>query len=335
VGEDTKGPAPEELQPQTDGAVGDVEKKANEDVLNAAREAARKRRGAYRPSHRGTFIGLTVVAIILIVNAVGLAFLLRTQTPTTSVDRESVTLSAASLDKLGVSRNAIGSEGIQLTINPETHFGGAVTIAGDTNMAGQLKLNNKFTAPEGAFAKLQGGDTALDKLNVNGDATATALNLRKDLTVLGATKLQGDLTVSQLVTVNNNLNVTGSLSVGGALSLKQLTISGLTVSGHITTTGTTTGVSAGGAVGSNGTVSSSGNDTSGTIAVNIGSGAVAGTLVNVSFHNNYTTTPHVVVTSVGRSVPGFYINRTTTGFSIVTPSALGIGGYSFDYIVLQ
>ncbi len=341
-GQSVEPPAPEELQPQTDSVTSDsTEDQSDSPAIQAVKEAARRRRTAYRPSHKATFIGLGVVALILLLNAFGLAFILRTgQVQADDAQKESVTLSAKTLNELGVSRNAVGTDGVELTVNPNAQFGGTVTIAGDTTISGQLKLNNRFVAAEGAFAKLQGGDTSVEKLNVNGDATITNLNLRKDLTVAGATKLQGVVTVSQLMTVNNNLNVAGSLSVGGALSVKALqvgsfsTTGNLTFAGHIITQGSVPLTGAGGAVGSNGTVSTSGNDTSGTVAVNVGVGAVSGILATVNFRSQFASAPHVVVTPVGRYVP-MYINRTATGFSIVTTTALSAGGYAFDYVVMQ
>lgn len=329
------GPAPEELKPESDGSSGEAGGGGDSAAIEAVKAAARKRRGAYKPSHKGTFIGLAVVAIILILNAFGLMFILHGQDDSAKKAQESVTLSSSSLNKLGVSRNSVGSQGVQLTINPDTDFGGKVTIAGDTQVSGNLKLNNAFTAPTGSFGKLQGGDTSVDKIDINGDATASNLNLRKDLQVAGNTRFQGQATFSQLMVVNNNVNITGSLSVGGTFAVKQLQLGGLSLAGHFISGGSTPLILPGGAVGSNGTVSNGGNDTSGTINVNIGVGATAGTLVSIFFITKYTDTPHVVVTSVGRSAPGFYINRNTSGFSIVTPSGLSPGGYAFDYVVMQ
>ncbi len=333
-------PAPEELQVETGNASDAPDGQSDAPIV--VTQAAQRRRAAYRPSHKATFIGLTVVAIILILNAVGLAFILKGQGQAVASDKTSVTLSSAALDKLGVSRNSVGSDGVELTVNPDAHFGGNVTIAGDTTIGGQLKLNGKFSAAEGAFTKLQGGDTSLEKLNVNGDATVSNLNLRKDLTVVGATKLQGLVTISQLTTINNNLNVSGTVSIGGALSVRTLqvgnfqTTGNLTFGGHIITQGSAPTVTSGGAaVGSNGTVSGSGNDSSGTIAVNVGVGAVSGVLANVGFRTTYGSTPHIVVTAIGRPVPDFYINRNASGFSIVSPTALSAAGYAFDYVVMQ
>ena len=323
-------PPPEELKPQDEET-----QSALEQQPAIVTQAAKRRHAAYKPSHKATFIGMAVVAVILAVNAGVLWFILRGQEDTAKKASQSVTLSATNLSKLGVSRNDVGTEGVQLTINPDAKFGGKVTIAGDETIGGQLNLNGSFTAGSGTFAKLQGGETSLQKLDVTGDATVSALNLRKDLTVAGASHLQGQVTVNQLLTVNNNLSVSGTLSVGGTLGAEFLSIKDLTITRHLKIQGSRPSVSEGGALGSNGTVSISGNDTAGTVAINVGTGAVAGTVANVTFSTSYTTTPHVLVTAEGRSAGAFYVNRTSAGFSIVVPSALGTGGYSFDYFVVQ
>ena len=332
-------PAAEELKPQGDGTDAAGSQTEQTQIVT---QAAKRRHAAYRPSHKATFIGLAVVAVILAVNGAALAFILRGQEEAEkAAEAASVTLSADTLEKLGVSRDPLGSEGVKLTINPETEFGGSVTIQESLSVAGSLNLNGRFTAPDAAFAKLQGGETALESLNVNGDATATNINARSDLQVTGATRLQGQVTISQLATVNNNLNVTGSLAVGGALSVKTLQVGNLQMTGdlrfggHIITTGASPSASAGSASGSNGTESANGNDTAGTASVGLVLGSSGGVLATVSFGKGFTGTPHIVVTPVGRSVPGMYINRNANGFSIVTPSGVSPGGYAFDYIAIQ
>ena len=67
----------------------------------------------------------------------------------------------------------------------------------------------------------------------------------------------------------------------------------------------------------------------------MGVGAGNGLLATVTFATKYTDTPHIVVTPVGRSVPGMYINRTSAGFTISVDGSLGIGGFAFDYVVVQ
>jgi cytoskeletal protein CcmA (bactofilin family) len=285
---------------------------------------------------------LAVVIVIFAVNAGVIFFVLKGKTkPATNADQGQVTISQSSLDKLGVNRGSVGDSGVELSINPDTRFKGQVQVGGDVTVAGQFKLNSKFTATDASLAKLQAGDTSLTQLNVNGDGTLSNLNLRKDLTVTGTTRLQGVVTIAQLLTINNNLNVTGSLAVGGTLSARGFQAGNLvsdttlTIGGHVITRGNAPNVGPGNALGSNGTVSISGNDASGTVAANIGVGASAGVIANVSFKAQYSNVPHVVVSPVGAGIGSVYVTRTVGGFSIGVNGPVPAGGYSFDYIVMQ
>ena len=333
-------PAPEVLTAQADDMM--VTSDQSADPSTVVKNEVRAKRITYRPSHKATFVGLTVVVVILIANAVVIAFVMKSQADATnSNSKETVTISSDVLNKLGVNRNPVGGANTELVVGPNARFNSKVVMGGDVNISGQLNLNSKFSASDASLTKLEAGNTSLSQLNVNGDGTISTLNLRKDLNVVGATKLQGQLTVNQLVTINNNMNVAGSLAVGGTLSVRTFQASSLTsdttltIGGHIITRGNAPGVNAGGGVGSNGTVSISGNDAAGTVAVNAGVGAGNGVLATVIFQNQYGATPHVVVTAVGRGVDGLYINRTSTGFSIGVSGAMSPGGFAFDYIVMQ
>jgi hypothetical protein len=295
------------------------------------------RHSTYKPSHKATFIGIAVVIVILAINAAVIVFFLNDRDQaSTDTNNSEVVISTDVLDKLGVSRNPVNTEGTELAIGPNTSFGGTVTVAGNTSIGGQLSLNGKLSVADASVSKLQAGDTSFNKINVSGDGTLSNLNLRKDLTVVGSTKLQGAVTVSQLMTVYNDVNISGSLSVGGALSIRNFQTNTLTVGGHITTRGTAPSVSPGGsALGSNGNVTLSGNDVSGTVAVNVGVGATSGIVAYVTFVTPYTTTPHVVITGIGNGNASYYVNRDANGFSIGVSNALTYGGYAFDYIVMQ
>ena len=311
----------------------------NSEVLKQA--LAPRKRASYRPSHKATFIGLTVMAVILLVNGAIVAFVMKNNADATDAKtQQGVTLSGETLSKLGVDRNPSGAGATELTIGPATKFDNKVVVGSDLNVGGKLNLNGDFqagsvSAGNAKFTKLEAGDTALGQLNVNGDGTLTSLNLRKDLAVAGSSRLQGAVTITNLLTVNNNVNIAGNLAIGGSLSVRDLQISNLTLGSHLTTRGAAPSVSAGGSAGSNGTASISGNDASGTVAVNAGVGAGGGILANVSFQTKYTNTPHVVVTAVGRPVDGLYVNRSANGFSINVSGSLPAGGYAFDYIVMQ
>lgn len=284
-----------------------------------------------------------MILAVLAVNAGIISFVIKTQTSKTKsqADQGAVTLSPSVLNKLGVSRNSVGDLGTRLVVGPDSQFNGTVKVGGDVSIAGQLKLNSKFSANDASLTQLQAGKTSLADLDVNGDATVSTLNLRKDLNVAGATKLQGAVTVSQLFTVNNSVNVAGNLAVGGVLSVNGFHSSSLvsdstiTIGGHVITRGSAPGVGPGPGIGTNGTVSISGNDAAGTVAVNTGTGAVGGILANVAFRSQYGTVPHVVVTTVGPGAGSVYVNRTVGGFSIGVNGSLAPGGYAFDYIVEQ
>ncbi len=329
-------PAPEVLKPQSE--VADPSSEAKDSATSPPKPALAKRlrRGSYRPSHRATFIGLAVVIAILAINGGVIYFVMRGQgNASAQNNRDEVTLSTDSLDKLGVSRNSVGDLGTELTIGPDTTFNGSIKVAGSASIGGELKLNSKFTASEASLAKLQAGDTSVNKLDVNGDITAQNVNVGRDLAVVGITRLQGAVTISQILTVNNSVNIAGNLAIGGSLSVRNFQVSTLTIAGHLISTGSAPSVSpAGGGVGSNGTVSISGNDASGTVGVNVGAGASAGCLATVSFRQAYSVTPHVVVT--GSMPANIYLSgRTASGFTICTASALSPGGYFVDYIVMQ
>lgn len=335
-------PVAEVLKPQADETPVPESSTASSSNKSHKTRTLPHRVTTYRPSHKATFIGLGAVVGILAINAAIIAFVVQGQeSANAQTSRADVTISPAVLDTLGVSRNSVGDLGTELVVGPDSRFDGTVTVGSDVSIGGELKLNGKLTVSDATLTSLQAGNTSLNSLAVNGDASANNLNLSQNLTVVGSTRLQGPVTIDQLLTVNNNVSVIGSLSVGGTLSARNFQASTLTsdttltIGGHILTRGAAPGISAGDAVGSSGTVSISGNDAAGTIAVNVGVGAVSGTLAQVSFRMQYSNTPKVIVTAVGRSAGSFYINRTTSGFSIVASSPLGAGGYAFDYIVVQ
>ncbi len=342
--DETKQPQPEKLQVQSDapatgGPEGDAKAPAQSSAFNNAIRGGR--RATYRPSTRATFIGLAVVGLIVAVNIAVIAYVLRDQTATTTpVNKETVTLSTDTLNKLGMSKTAVDNAGTELIVGPNAKFNGTVTVGSNVSIAGTLNLNNALEATGAKLVNLQVQDAQLGQLNVSGDGTITTLNLRKDLNVVGNANFQGPVSMTQLLTVNNNVNIAGSIAVGGTLTVRNFEASSLTsdttltIGGHIITKGNAPGVSPGGGIGANGTVSISGNDAAGTVAVNTGTGASGGLLASVAFTRAYATTPHVVVTPIGGYV-NLYISRTANGFNIYSAGALPPGGFAFDYFVTQ
>lgn len=331
-------PAPEVLKAQFDNP---SEAKPTTDQVVTPSVKPKSRHNIYRPSHKATFIGLAVVAVILLINAAIIIILMNIQSKNNSeVSIGGVKISPEVLETLGVSRNTVGKSGAELVVNPDSKFTGNVTIGGDISIAGQLKMNSSLIANDATFTKLKAGDTSLSKLDVNGDATISGLTLRNNLSVAGSTTLQGPVVVSSLMTVNNNMNVVGNLAVGGLLSVRSFQASSLTsdttltIGGHIITRGSAPSVSKGSGLNVVDTVSISGNDASGTVAVNIGAGSRSGIVANINFVNQYSNTPHVIITAVGSGVTDAYVNRTSTGFSIGVGS-IAVGGHAFDYIIMQ
>lgn len=327
-------PKPEELKPASAGSTSS----GTETVMKTG---VKSRRVAYRPSRRATFIGLGIIIVILAIISVGLFFLLRSQGGLQSaLFGDQVTISPDTLESLGVSRNQVSTQGAELVVGPNARFNGKVKLGGDVSIAGQLQLNNALSASSANLATLQAGNVTLGQFNASGDGTVGTLNARNDLNIAGVTRLQGPVNISQLLSVNNNLNVAGNVAIGGTLSVRTFQASSLTsdttltIGGHVITRGAAPSVGPGGGVGSNGTVSISGNDASGTVAVNTGTGAGNGVVAQVSFRQAYATTPHVVVTPVGAGIK-FYVNRNPSGFSIGVSEALPPGGFAFDYIVMQ
>jgi hypothetical protein len=114
--------------------------------------------------------------------------------------------------------------------------------------------------------------------------------------------------------------------------------SDLQINRHIDAGGATPSISRGSAVGGSGTVSVSGTDTAGTVSINFGPGSGPGIIANISFRNNFTQAPHVVITPVGSSCAdlNYYINRSTGGFSIASTNAGSAGSScAFDYIAID
>jgi hypothetical protein len=335
-------PAPEVLKVQSDDGSQAAEAPQAAPQILSRHTKTRAHRGTYRPSHKATFIGLAVVAGVLLINGGVIAVVVSNQNQQDKATQaNAVTLSSDTLDKLGVSRSPIGNSAEELSIGPNTKFGGTVLVAGDTSITGQLTLNEKLSGQDATFATLQAGETSLQSLSVTEDITSTTINVQTELNVAGTSRLQGAVTIGQLLTVSGNASVIGNLAVGGVLTARTfqatslISENSLTIGGHIITAGSAPNVGKGSATGNNGSVSISGNDASGTVAVNAGTGAGNGLLAQVAFRSAYATTPHVVITPVGGPVGSFYITRSAAGFNIYVGNSISAGGYAFDYIVMQ
>jgi hypothetical protein len=338
-GSNNQTPEAEDLKPRSDD---------NTAAAAAAAQAAsppdpkKRQPHGYRPSHKATFIGIIVVVAILAVNAVVIGFVLKKQSTGGDLSSKGqVSISSDQLSKLGIDRNKVGNSGVKLIVAPDAQFQGKLSVAGDAALSGQLILNGKLTVANASISQLQAGNTSLSQLAVNGSTTLSDLNLRQNLLVTGTTQLQGPVTLHQLLTINGSENVTSNLSIGGTLtvgtfSARSLTsTSTLTIGGHVITNGLSPGVGPGSALGSNGTVSISGNDSAGVIAINIGTSAVGGSLASVAFRTQFSSVPRVVITPVGVGANFYVFGLTTSGFSVGVTAGLPPGGYRINYIAEQ
>lgn len=225
------------------------------------------------------------------------------------------------LKQLASTDVSVGAPKQILTVQANAVFAGSALVRGDLEVAGTLKL---------------GGDMSLTDLRVTGttqlqDVTANNLTVGSNLNVQGTLTLNSGISVAGQSNFNGGIVassvLTGALQLNGDLKLTH----------HITAGGTIPGVAKGSAVGGGGTVSLSGSDTSGSIAVNTGSGPPAGCFVTVTFSEAFANTPHVVITRIGAAAAGLnvYITRSTTGFVVCSTNSAPAGqSFGFDYVVM-
>jgi len=267
-----------------------------------------------------------LLAFVLVIMIAGIAIVvsirLNKRNNTTTQDLLSKSLSPEELSQLRTSDTSVGDPKQTLTIASNTVINGRVLLRSDLDVAGTIKVGSALNLPGITVAGTSTFDQIQAKhLNIDGDST-----------------LQGALNVQR------NLTVTGSASFGGAISAPQIAIQTLQLNGdlqlnrHIDAGGGTPGKSDGTALGNGGTTSISGTDTAGTVTINIGSSPAAGCFITVNFAQKFNGTPHVVVTPIGSGAAGlnYYLNRSSTSFSICSTNAASSGSsFSFDYVAID
>lgn len=232
---------------------------------------------------------------------------------------ESQNLSQSTLNQLNNSDVQVGSTNQNLEIQSNTIFSGNVLVRNNLQVAGSLKLS---------------GTLSLPTLDVSG---TTGLN---QLSVAGSANIAGALSVQKSLTVNSGGAFGGTLSAP-TISVTTLQLNGdIQINHHIVTSGSLPRLSAISAnLGSGGTVSNSGSDTAGAIAVHTGSGAQTGCVADLSFAQPYASTPHVVITAVGtnaNSIGGYYIGSlSSTGFTVCVDQPQDSISFTFDYITVD
>jgi hypothetical protein len=247
------------------------------------------------------YIVLIVLAVLLLAGGVAYSVFKTTkQSSNKTIVINTQSLSNGTLNKVTSSLGNTGKVNTQLTITPNTLFKNDVEIQGKTSTDSDLQVGGNLTV--GGTLSVKGSSNFGANLSVAGQITAASLSV-------------------------------GSLSIG------TINLSGdFNLTGHIIPSGTAPSVSANVAA-AGGTATISGNDTAGTVTINIGSGkANGGELAIVTFHKPFATTPKVEITPVNaQSAQLFYfVSQSPTFFSIECAATPANGAsYTFNYFVTQ
>ncbi len=304
-----------------DGDVTDATGAAGE---SAASEAAKKKK---KLSHSffarfNIYLLLFIFLLVLAVAITVVSFIKSKQASTKATQIVTEPLSQEALEQLRQTDVKVGDPKQILSVESNAIFAGKVLIRDSLEVAGEIKAGAPLSIPGITVS----GTSILGQVQAN------------ELQVAGNTTIQGQLAVQ------NNLTVSGSGTFGGALTAASLNIQNLQINGdlqlarHIDAGGGTPSSSGGSALGSGGTSSVSGTDTAGTATINTGGGTTPGCFITINFTQRFNGSPHVVITPIGPAAGSlnYYINRTTTSFSICSVNAAGTGtSFAFDYIVVD
>lgn len=265
------------------------------------------------------FLGFILLLVIAGIAAVVYYFNSRKVTPPASLATQ--TLSQDALKQLANTDTSVGNSNQTLTIKGNTIINGQTLTRGNLNVAANLQTGGSITAPN---------------LTVSGTSNLGTAQINS-LQVAGNVVVQGDTTL-------HNVSVTGAAAFNGAVTASQLTVTHLILSGnavlevpnHIAFTGPSPVHSTGNALGQGGTTSLNGSDTTGTANINTGNNTSAGCFITITFNKPYTSQPHVIVSPVGSAAgqTQYYVNRSTTSFSICTANAAPANAtFAYDYFV--
>lgn len=318
------------LEQSPDGGGTDDVVGGDEDLTDATKDpGAKMEHTSYEPPKKG-FKGMSkgfnlyfLLFMFILLVAAGIIIVTYFQAKKkTSTTLKTQDLTQSTLQQLASSDASVGSAQQVLNIQSSAVFAGKVLVRDGLEVATNLRV---------------GGTTALTSLDVNGTSQLQQVQIGKDLAVTGNAGIQGSLTVSK------SLQVSGSGNFSGAVTAPQLTTNSfqlngdLTLTHHIIAGGPSPSLNRGTALGGGGTASNSGSDTAGTVSINVGAGAGAGCFATINFAAKYNSTPHVLLTPVGSGsgTLDYYVNRSSSNFSICVSSPPAPGAYGFDYFVVN
>lgn len=263
------------------------------------------------------FIFLLIVAGVIAISV----YLSSKKAENTDVPTQ--TLTSDTLKQLATSDVTVGQPKQVLNVQSNAAFAGKVFIRDSLEVAGPIQVGGSINVPG---------------ITVSGNSVFEQIQINKGLNVQGDASMQGQLSVQK------NLTVAGSGTFGGPLSAPSLSVNTLQLNGNLSLTrhfavgGATPSRSNGDALGGGGTTAVSGSDIAGSININTGSSAGAGCFVTINFTTRYNTTPRVIITPVGVSaaVIDYYVNRTTSNFSVCTATAPpSNASFGFDYFIVE
>jgi len=264
---------------------------------------------------------LVFILIIVLVSVIVFVALQKSKQQATTGSIATQTLNQATLEQLKGTDASIGDPKQTLSIESNAVFAGKVLVRDSLEVAGTLKIGGALSLPGITVA----GNSGFDQIQANG------------LSVSGNAAVQGQLTILKSLTVGGGGSFTGPLSAP-QLSVTSLQLNGdLVLNHHIDAGGTTPGHSNGSALGSGGTSSNTGTDTAGTVTINTGGSPPAGCFVTINFTQKFNAAPHVVITPASSDAAGigYYVNRSTTNFSVCATNPAAAKNYVFDYIAID
>ncbi len=263
-------------------------------------------------------------------------------TGSSSIDDGAVKLTQFGYDNAYL-QNFYGS--IHLSFNAQAkNVGGSGTVYDASDIASQIRIDslgiNLNVAPSGTAGNTITWKTGL-RVAYDGSVQIGGFNQANSvvpLTVKGVSSQSGDLLQAQ----DSTGAVLDKIDSVGNLTVKAATINGnLTVNGHLITgnaSGSTT-VAALAACGTGCTASITGNDTSGIVTINVGTGPTTGSLVRITFANAYGASTRIQLTpsgSNGAAIQYCAANAGTTTFEICSNNAPTNGvQYLYYYHVEQ
>ncbi|PID31873.1 hypothetical protein CR970_03285 [Candidatus Saccharibacteria bacterium] len=262
--------------------------------------------------------------IVIVVLSIGLV-LVAIQSNKKSANPTTVTpkpLSTEELDQISSTDATVGDPKQTLTIESNSIFSGKVLIKDSLDVAGTIKVGGALSLPGISVS----GTSNFDQIQAN------------SLSIAGNTSIQGQLTIQESLTTSSGATFGGPISAPAIITSSLQLANDLQITRHIDAGGPTPGKSDGTALGYGGTSSISGTDIAGTVTINTGGSPGTGCFATITFAQRYGSTPHIAITPVGSAGGGlsYYINRSTTSFSICTTNPAPAGQtFSFDYVIID